>query len=155
MLPTPFKRVMKRKEYPIFKIYYIINSLIIHLVYFVLVLTDDSNGHSERKTSRVFRRNLVKSGPNFLRNNYYKNKIGYINTRIIHREGFMFKYEFIDVVPEGSLKAGKTDTFERCKEIINEKAKEGWELVQIVPVTNEKWSSYSFINYTLVFKVNC
>ena len=66
----------------------------------------------------------------------------------------MFKYEFIDVVPEGSLNAGKTDTFEKCKEIINEKAKEGWELVQIVPVTNEKWSSYSFINYTLVFKVN-
>lgn len=66
----------------------------------------------------------------------------------------MFKYEFIDVVPEGSLKAGKTDTFERCKEIINEKAGEGWELVQIIPVTNEKWSSYSFINYTLVFKVN-
>lgn len=66
----------------------------------------------------------------------------------------MYRYEFIEVVPEGGLKAGKTDTFERCKEIINEKAKEGWELVQIVPVTNEKWSSYSFINYTLVFKVN-
>lgn len=66
----------------------------------------------------------------------------------------MFKYEFIEVAPEGKLKAGKTDTFEKCKEIIKEKAGEGWELVQIVPVTNEKWSSYSFINYTLVFKVN-
>lgn len=66
----------------------------------------------------------------------------------------MFSYEFIEVLPEGGLKSGKTDTFERCKEIINEKAKEGLELVQIVPVTNEKWSSYSFINYTLVFKVN-
>lgn len=66
----------------------------------------------------------------------------------------MFKYEFIDVVPDGKLKAGKTDTFERCKEIINEKAAEGWELVQIIPVTNEKWSSYSFINYTIIFKVN-
>ena len=66
----------------------------------------------------------------------------------------MFRYEFIEVVPEGGLKSGKTDTFERCKEIINEKAKEGWELVQIVPVTNEKWSSYSFINYTIIFKVN-
>lgn len=69
-------------------------------------------------------------------------------------EASMFRYEFIEVVPKGSLKSGKTDTFESCKEIINEKAKEGWELVQIVPVTNEKWSSYSFINYTLVFKVN-
>ena len=66
----------------------------------------------------------------------------------------MFRYEFIEVLPEGGLKSGKTDTFERCKEIINEKAREGWELVQIVPVTNEKWSSYSFVNYTLVFKVN-
>ena len=66
----------------------------------------------------------------------------------------MFRYEFIEVFPEGGLKSGKTDTFERCKEIINEKAREGWELVQIVPVTNEKWSSYSFVNYTLVFKVN-
>lgn len=65
----------------------------------------------------------------------------------------MFKYEFIDVVPEGSLKAGKTDTFEKCKEIINEKAKDGWELVQIVPVTIKNWSSYYFLNYTIVFKV--
>lgn len=69
-------------------------------------------------------------------------------------EASMFKYEFIDVVPEGSLKAGKTETFERCKDLINEKAGEGWELVQIIPVTNEKWSAYSFIKYTIIFKVN-
>lgn len=69
-------------------------------------------------------------------------------------EASMFRYEFIDVVPEGSLKAVKTDTFERCKEIINEKAKDGWELVQIVPITNEKWSSYSFSKCTIIFKVN-
>lgn len=69
-------------------------------------------------------------------------------------EAFMFKYEFIDVVPDGGIKAGKTDTFERCKEIINENAGEGWELVQIIPVTNEKWSAYSFIKYTIIFKVN-
>lgn len=66
----------------------------------------------------------------------------------------MFRYEFIEVLPEGGLKSGKTDTFERCKEIINEKTGEGWELVQIVPVTNEKRSAYSFIKYTLIFKVN-
>lgn len=64
------------------------------------------------------------------------------------------RYEFIEVPLEGGLKAGKTDTFEKCKEIINEKAKIAWELVQIVPVTNEKWSSYAFLNYTLVFKVD-
>lgn len=66
----------------------------------------------------------------------------------------MFKYEFIEVPFEGGLKARTTVTFEKCKDLINEKAKDGWELVQIVPVTNEKWSSYSFINYTIVFKVD-
>ena len=47
------------------------------------------------------------------------------------------RYEFIEVPFEGGLKAGKTDTFEKCKKIIN-----------------EKWSSYAFLNYTLLFKVN-
>lgn len=63
-------------------------------------------------------------------------------------------YEFIDVSIEGGLKAGKTDTFDEVKKIINEKASEGWELVQIVPVLNEKWSSAQLVKYTIVFKVN-
>ena len=49
------------------------------------------------------------------------------------------RYEFIEVPFEGGLKSGKTDTFEKCKEIINEKAEDERELVQIVQVTNEKW----------------
>lgn len=63
-------------------------------------------------------------------------------------------YEFIDVEIEGGLKAGKTDAFDRAKAIINEKASEGWELVQIVPALNEKWSSAQLVKYTIVFKVN-
>ncbi|UQK58996.1 DUF4177 domain-containing protein [Fenollaria massiliensis] len=63
-------------------------------------------------------------------------------------------YEFIDVSIEGGLKAGKTDTFDEVKKIVKEKAIEGWELVQIIPVFNEKWSSGQLVMYTIVFKVN-
>ena len=63
-------------------------------------------------------------------------------------------YEFIDVTIEGGLKAGKTDIFDECKEIIKEKASEGWELVQIVPVFNEKWSAGQLVKYSIIFKVN-
>lgn len=47
------------------------------------------------------------------------------------------KYEFIDVVPKGGLKATKTESFDECKKIIEEKATLGWELVQVIPVGNE------------------
>ena len=63
-------------------------------------------------------------------------------------------YEFIDVEIEGGLKAGKTDTFDEVKKIVKEKAIEGWELVQIIPVFNEKWSSGQLVMSTIVFKVN-
>lgn len=66
----------------------------------------------------------------------------------------MFKYEFVEVPLKGGLKAGKTDTFEECKRIITEKAEEGYELVQIVPVGNEKTGIGSLLNYTIVFKKN-
>lgn len=66
----------------------------------------------------------------------------------------MFRYEFVEVPVEGGLKAGKTDTFEKCKEIVAEKAKEGYELVQIIRVVNEKTGVGQIDNYTIVFKVN-
>ena len=66
----------------------------------------------------------------------------------------MFTYEFVEVTPKGGLKSGRTDAFDNCKEIIKEKAKEGWELVQIVPVMNEKSGVSFLVNYTIVFKVN-
>lgn len=65
----------------------------------------------------------------------------------------MFRYEFIEVENWRGLTAGKTDTFNKCKDIINEKAKEGWELVQIFPVVSEKAKTFILLNYTLVFKV--
>lgn len=63
-------------------------------------------------------------------------------------------YEFIDVPVEGGLKAKPTDTFEKCKTIVNEKAAEGWELVQVFPVPNEKTGVYGLTKYTIIFKVN-
>ena len=66
----------------------------------------------------------------------------------------MFRYEFVEVPLKGGLKPGKTDTFEECKKIIAEKAEEGYELVQIVPVGNEKTGIGSLLNYTIVFKKN-
>lgn len=63
-------------------------------------------------------------------------------------------YEFIDVMLGGGFKSGKTDAFDKCKEIIKKKSSEGWELVQIVPVLNEKWSAGALVKYTIVFKIN-
>ncbi len=65
----------------------------------------------------------------------------------------MFRYEFVKVPVVGGLKAGKTDTFETCKEIVAEKSKKGWELVQIIPVGNEKSGVGFLVNYTIIFKV--
>lgn len=65
----------------------------------------------------------------------------------------MCRYEFIEVPIQGGLRAGKTDTFEKCKEIIRNKSEQGWELVQVVRVTNEKSGVGSLINYTIIFKI--
>lgn len=66
----------------------------------------------------------------------------------------MLKYEFIDVNPKGGLKAGKTDAFEECKQIIASKATEGWKLIQIIPVGNEKTGVGSLVHYTIIFETN-
>lgn len=65
----------------------------------------------------------------------------------------MARYEFVDVPVKGGLRAGKTDTFEEWKEIVAKKAEEGWELVQILPVGNEKSGVGSLVHYTIIFKV--
>ncbi|MDD7317443.1 MAG: DUF4177 domain-containing protein [Prevotellaceae bacterium] len=64
------------------------------------------------------------------------------------------KYEFIDVAPKGGLKATKTEAFDECKKIIQEKAAMGWELVQVIAVKNEKTGIGMLAHYTIIFKVN-
>lgn len=66
----------------------------------------------------------------------------------------MFSYEFVEVPVKGGLRSGKTDTFDECKRIIAKKVEEGWELVQVVRVGNEKTGIGSLVNYTIIFKVN-
>lgn len=46
------------------------------------------------------------------------------------------RYEFIDVAPKGGLNTTKTEAFDECKKIIEEKASLGWKLVQVIPVRN-------------------
>ncbi|MCI7239493.1 MAG: DUF4177 domain-containing protein [Anaerococcus sp.] len=47
-----------------------------------------------------------------------------------------------------------TEAFDECIRIVQEKAKMGWELVQIVPVANEKTGLGDIAKYTIIFKVN-
>ncbi|MDO5717198.1 MAG: DUF4177 domain-containing protein [Tissierellia bacterium] len=64
----------------------------------------------------------------------------------------MHTYDFIDVEVQGGVRAGKTDAFKTCISIVTEKAKEGWELVQILPVINEKSGVGSLVHYTVILK---
>lgn len=64
------------------------------------------------------------------------------------------RYEFIDVAPKGGLKAAKTEAFDECKKIIQEKSTMGWELVQVIAVGNEKTGIGMLVHYTIIFKVN-
>ena len=49
----------------------------------------------------------------------------------------MFEYKFIEVPLKKGLQAKKGDTLNECKNIINEEAKNGWRLKQIIPPTDE------------------
>ena len=55
----------------------------------------------------------------------------------------MARYEFVDVPVKGGLKAGKTDAFEECKEIVAKKAEDGWELVQRKLKMVGNWCKFS------------
>lgn len=64
----------------------------------------------------------------------------------------MYKYEFVDVETQNSLKDSKDKGFEKCKSIINQYAEEGWRLVQIVEPYNEKMGVMRPFKYTIVFE---
>ncbi|WP_075658734.1 DUF4177 domain-containing protein [Peptoniphilus porci] len=56
----------------------------------------------------------------------------------------------MDVALKGELKTTKTEAFDECKKIIQEKAAMGWELVQVIAVKNEKnwnWNACSLYHY--------
>ncbi len=59
-------------------------------------------------------------------------------------------YEYIDIEVKQSSQKG--ETFEKCMEIIREKAKEGWRLVQIVIPPNEKMTVMTSNVYKIIME---
>lgn len=63
-----------------------------------------------------------------------------------------YEYKFVNVPAQGGFKVKKGDTFNKCKEIINLKAKEGWQLKQVVVPFNEKTGVYGTSCYEIIFE---
>lgn len=68
----------------------------------------------------------------------------------------MYEYKFIEVPIERNLKSKRGDSFNKCKEIIIEEGKKGWEFKQVVIPANEKTGVASPYCYQIIFqkKVN-
>lgn len=64
----------------------------------------------------------------------------------------MFEYKFIEVPLKLGFKAKKGDHFEKCKNIINEEAKNGWRLKQIVIPQADSNGMYYPYCYQVVFE---
>lgn len=66
----------------------------------------------------------------------------------------MYTYEFVDVVISNGIRQSKDNNIKECEDIINQKAKEGYSLVQILPVAIEKSGLYSPQYYKIIFEKN-
>jgi len=64
----------------------------------------------------------------------------------------MYEYKFIEVPLKGSFRAKTGDTFEECKNIINEEAQNGWRLKQVIIPANEKLGVLSAYCYQIIFE---
>lgn len=64
----------------------------------------------------------------------------------------MYEYMFINVPVDKSFKVKRGDSFEKCKEIIVEEAKNGWRLKQIVTPINEKTGVNITYAYEIIFE---
>lgn len=64
----------------------------------------------------------------------------------------MYEYKFINVPVDKSFKAKRGDSFEKCKEVIKEEAKNGWRLKQIVTPINEKTGINVTYAYEIIFE---
>lgn len=64
----------------------------------------------------------------------------------------MFEYKFIEVPLKKGLQAKKGDTINECKNIINEEAKNGWRLKQIISPTDETNGIFTFYSYQIIFE---
>ena len=64
----------------------------------------------------------------------------------------VFEYKFIEVPLKQGFKIKKGDHFEKCKNIINEEAKNGWRLKQIVVPPADSNGLYVPYCYQIVFE---
>lgn len=69
----------------------------------------------------------------------------------------MYKYKYVKVAVVGEKKGiffhvRKGDTFEACKEVINQEAAKGWRLKQVVVPFNEKTGVYGARCYQVIFE---
>lgn len=63
-----------------------------------------------------------------------------------------YEYDFVEVPVRFGFKMKVGDTFEACKEIIRDRAAEGWRLVQVVTPFNEKLGVYGNLGYQIIFE---
>jgi len=64
----------------------------------------------------------------------------------------MYEYKFIEVPLKTGFKSKTGDTFQECKNIIIEEAKNGWRLKQIIMPVNEKTGMYTVYCYQIIFE---
>ena len=64
----------------------------------------------------------------------------------------MYEYKFINVPVDKSFKCKREGSFEKCKDIIKEEAKNGWRLKQIVTPINEKSGLTITYAYEIIFE---
>ncbi|MGL5416155.1 MAG: DUF4177 domain-containing protein [Clostridium sp.] len=64
----------------------------------------------------------------------------------------MFEYKFVEVPLKGGFKVKKGDNFQVCKDIINEEARSGWRLKQIVVPPADNTGVYCPYSYQIIFE---
>ena len=62
----------------------------------------------------------------------------------------MYEYKYIDIDSKSGI--GKADMIEEVKKTIDNEAKNGWKLSQVLPVPNEKLGVYSVKGYTVILE---
>lgn len=63
-----------------------------------------------------------------------------------------YEYKFVEIQREAGLKVKVGDTFEKCKQVITEEAKQGWKLQQVVTPFNEKTGVDTPYCYQIIFE---
>lgn len=63
-----------------------------------------------------------------------------------------YEYKFVEVPIRGGLRVKPGDSFQDCKEVVLQGAREGWRLVQIVTPFNEKMGVAGAFCYQVVLE---